>query len=94
LPEVTLNISSLIPTQEKIDGHVDNTDPILVVRRFGQNFVIDGHHRMYTAKKKHKSKTIQATVLDLPPEHIDLDWFKKKLKNNHLRKTSEHGYGF
>ena len=93
LPEETIEISKLIPTQSKIEGKVDNDDPILVVRRFGQNFVIDGHHRIYTAMKN-KKNTIQAVILEMPDENVDLNWFRKKLRNEHLGKTSENGYGF
>lgn len=93
LPEETIEILKLIPTQGDVEGKVDNDDPILVVRRFGQNFVIDGHHRIYTAMKN-KKKTIQAVILEMPDENVDLNWFRKKLRDEHLGKTSENGYGF
>lgn len=77
--EETIELSSLIPTQEHVDGQVDNDDPITVVRRNGKNYVIDGHHRMFTAEKK-KAKKIECNVLDLPSEKItDLNWFSEKL---------------
>jgi hypothetical protein len=77
----TLRVRDIIPTQADVDGKHDvSDDPIIVVRRAGKNYVIDGHHRLYKALKN-KAETIACEVLELPLEHVDdIRWFEQKLQ--------------
>jgi hypothetical protein len=66
LPETTVNIDMLVPTQVSVDDeHKPKTskDPFCV-KLHGIYYLLDGHHRVYADKKKGVKK-IQVKLLDL-----------------------------
>ena len=79
-----VNLSKLIPTQGIVDNlSVENSNPIIVAKRNNKFYIIDGHHR-YARDRRRKIEEISACIIDLPSEHVNLEWFealfKKKLK--------------
>ena len=78
LPEEIIEVDKLLSTQREVDhDKLKSDEPIVVVKRFGQCFIIDGHHRYQGAVKK-KKKTMRAHVIEMPNEHVSLEWFSKK----------------
>lgn len=62
-------------------------EPIIIMRRDGINYIIDGHHRAKAALLD-KRKTIDAIIFDAPSEEFTLESFSKAInspKENILR---------
>ena len=71
LPEEQISVQDIIPCQPHppTSAYVGDEDPIILLRRSGKTYVIDGHHRLAAATKS--ERTISAHMINLPEHEVN-----------------------